>query len=52
MQQGSYRYERGKTVKDYINEAGGYAQASDEDNTYLVLPDGSARKIDVLLAEF
>jgi protein involved in polysaccharide export with SLBB domain len=52
MQQGSYRYERGKTVKDYINEAGGYAQNSDEGNTYLVLPDGSARKIDVSWLNF
>jgi protein involved in polysaccharide export with SLBB domain len=52
MQQGNYRYEPGKTVKDYIEEAGGYAQFSDEDNTYLVLPDGSARKIDVSWLNF
>lgn len=52
MQQGSYRYERGKTVKDYIEQAGGYAQFSDEGNTYLVLPDGSARKIDVSWLSF
>jgi protein involved in polysaccharide export with SLBB domain len=52
MQQGSYRYERGKTVKDYIEEAGGYAQFSNEGSTYLVLPDGSARKIDVSWLNF
>ena len=52
MQQGSYRYERGKTVKDYIEKAGGYAQASDESNTFLVLPDGSARRIDVSWLSF
>jgi protein involved in polysaccharide export with SLBB domain len=52
MQQGSYRYERGKTVKDYIAEAGGYAQFSDEGNTYLVLPDGRASKVDVSWLSF
>ena len=52
MQQGSYRYERGQTVKDYIEKAGGYAQASDEGNTYVVLPDGSARKVDVSWLSF
>jgi polysaccharide export outer membrane protein len=52
MQQGSYRYERGKTVKDYIQEAGGYAQFSDEGNTYVVLPDGRANKVDVSWLSF
>jgi len=52
MQQGSYRYEPGKKIKDYITEAGGYSQASDEGNTYLVLPDGSARKVDVSWLNF
>ncbi len=52
MQQGSYRYEAGRKVKDYIEEAGGYAQASDEDNTFVVLPDGSARKVDVSWLNF
>lgn len=47
MREGSYPYQPGKTVKDYIDEAGDYAQFSDEGNTFLVLPDGTAHKVDV-----
>jgi protein involved in polysaccharide export with SLBB domain len=46
MQPGSYSYQPGMKVGDYIKKAGGYAQFSDEDLTYIVLPDGSARKIE------
>ncbi|HET7086137.1 MAG TPA: SLBB domain-containing protein [Rhizomicrobium sp.] len=46
MQPGSYSYQPGLTVGDYVKKAGGYAQFSDEDLTYIVLPDGSARKIE------
>jgi protein involved in polysaccharide export with SLBB domain len=46
MQPGSYSYQPGMKVADYIKRAGGYAQFSDEDLTYIVLPDGSARKIE------
>ncbi len=51
MQPGSYSYRPGMTVSDYIKQAGGYAQFSDEDLTFIVLPDGSARKHRDLLAE-
>jgi polysaccharide export outer membrane protein len=46
MQPGSYSYLPGMKVADYIKKAGGFAQFSDEDLTYIVLPDGSARKIE------
>jgi len=52
MQPGSYTYQRGMKVKDYIRQAGGYAQYSDEDLTFLVLPDGSARKIETSWLNF
>ena len=44
MQPGSYSYRPGMTVADYIKRAGGYAQYSDADLTFVVQPDGSARR--------
>jgi protein involved in polysaccharide export with SLBB domain len=52
MQPGSYAYQRGMKAADYIKRAGGYAQYSDEDLTFLVLPDGSARKIETSWLNF
>ncbi len=52
MQPGSYTYQRGMKVADYIEQAGGYAQYSDEDLTFLVLPDGSARKLETSWLNF
>ena len=52
MQPGSYTYQRGMKVADYIKQAGGYAQYSDDDLTFLVLPDGSARKIETSWLNF
>jgi protein involved in polysaccharide export with SLBB domain len=46
MQPGSYSYQPGMTVGDYVKKAGGYAQFSNEDMTFIVLPDGSARKLE------
>jgi protein involved in polysaccharide export with SLBB domain len=46
MQPGSYGYQPGMTVEDYIKKAGGYAQFSEEDLTFIVQPDGSARKVE------
>ena len=46
MQPGSYSYQPGMTVDDYIKKAGGYAQFSEDDLTFIVQPDGSARKVD------
>lgn len=44
-QPGSFPYRTGQTLEDYVEQAGGYAATSDESNTFIVLPDGSARKI-------
>ena len=33
-------------MKDYIDEAGGFGLTADDDNTFVVLPDGTARKLD------
>ncbi len=45
MQPGSFPYRPGLTLNDYIEKAGGYAATSDESLTFIVLPDGSARRI-------
>lgn len=45
-QPGSFPYRSGMTMADYIQQAGGYAATSDESMTFIVLPDGSARKAD------
>ena len=39
-------YQPGMTVDDYIKKAGGYAQFSEDDLTFIVQPDGSARKVE------
>jgi protein involved in polysaccharide export with SLBB domain len=45
MQPGSFPYRSGLTMNDYIEQAGGYSETSDESLTFIVLPDGSARRI-------
>jgi polysaccharide export outer membrane protein len=45
MQPGSFPYRAGMSLEDYIEQAGGYAATSDESLTFIVLPDGSARRI-------
>jgi protein involved in polysaccharide export with SLBB domain len=52
MQPGSYTYQPGMTVKDYVRRAGGYAQFSNEDMTFIVQPDGSARRIETSWLNF
>ena len=34
------------TLREYIEMAGGYSAGSDDDNTFVVLPDGTARKVE------
>jgi polysaccharide export outer membrane protein len=46
MQPGSYSYRPGLTVADYVKRAGGYAQFSDEGLTFIVMPDGSAKRME------
>jgi protein involved in polysaccharide export with SLBB domain len=45
MQPGSFPYRAGMTLEDYVEQAGGYAATSDESLTFIVLPDGSARRV-------
>ena len=52
MQPGSYSYQPGMKVSDYIKKAGGYAQFSDDDLTFVVLPDGSARRTETSWLNF
>ena len=45
MNTGSFQYKAGLEVRDYITLAGGITQGADEERTFIVLPDGSARPI-------
>jgi protein involved in polysaccharide export with SLBB domain len=46
MQPGSYTFSSNAGAKDYIELAGGYSQFADDDMTFVVLPDGSAKRVD------
>jgi polysaccharide biosynthesis/export protein len=46
LQPGSFPFEKGATVGDYLEAAGGYAQYADESTTFVVLPDGKAEKVE------
>jgi protein involved in polysaccharide export with SLBB domain len=46
MQPGSLPYRSGSSMQDYIELAGGYSSTSDASNTFVVMPDGSARKME------
>lgn len=46
MQPGSLPYRSGTTLREYIDRAGGYRASADSSNTFIVLPDGSARKVE------
>lgn len=45
-QPGSFPYRAGRSVQDYIDLAGGYSAISDDSMTFIVLPNGSARKVE------
>jgi polysaccharide export outer membrane protein len=45
MQPGAYPYRTGESFENYIEQAGGYSDLANSSSTYIVLPDGSARKI-------
>jgi protein involved in polysaccharide export with SLBB domain len=45
-QPGSYPYRAGASLQDYVEKAGGDTTLADGSETYIVLPDGSARKIE------
>lgn len=45
LNSGSFQYENGLRVRDYVNRAGGTTQGADEERMFLVLPDGSAHPV-------
>jgi polysaccharide export outer membrane protein len=52
MQPGSYSYRPGVSVDEYIKRAGGYAQFANDDLTFIVMPDGSARRLETSWLNF
>ena len=42
---GSQAFAPGTTLKDYVERAGGYAQAADENRVFVILPNGTAQKL-------
>ena len=46
MQAGSFPHRAGQTVADYVRMAGSYSSNADASLTFIVLPDGSARKLE------
>ncbi len=46
MQPGSFPYRAGQTLDDYIRQAGGYSATADDSLTFIVLPDGTARRVE------
>ena len=45
MQPGSMPYRSGNKLSDYVEMAGGYSATSNASDTFVVMPDGSARKL-------
>lgn len=52
LQPGSVPFRSNMTAADYIDQAGGYSQFADKGETFLVLPDGSARRIETSWLDF
>ncbi len=46
LQPGSIPFTQDRSASDYIAQAGGYSSFADKSETILVLPDGSARRVD------
>ena len=43
---GSFPYRTGATIEDYIGLSGGYSAAADSSQTFVVLPDGTSRRVE------
>ena len=52
LQPGSILFRQGMPAEDYIDHAGGYSQFADTSNTIIVLPDGSARRMETSWFDF
>ena len=46
LQPGSYPFRRTASLRDYIDRAGGYSALADSGQTFVILPDGSARRVE------
>ena len=46
LQPGSYPFRRSESLRDYIERAGGYSALADSSQTFVILPDGSARRVE------
>jgi protein involved in polysaccharide export with SLBB domain len=46
MQPGSYPFLSEASANEYIEKAGSYSQFADDDLTFIVLPDGTANKVE------
>lgn len=51
-QPGSYPFRSRATIGDYIARAGGYSPTAETSGAYIVLPDGSARKMETSWLSF
>ena len=51
LQPGTLPFDARSTVSDYIERVGGYNQFADESLTFVVMPDGTARRVEFVLAE-
>jgi protein involved in polysaccharide export with SLBB domain len=40
---GSFQYKPGMSMNDYLDMAGGLTKTAEDDSTFIILPDGSAR---------
>jgi protein involved in polysaccharide export with SLBB domain len=45
LNNGTFQYESGLSVRDYLERAGGTTQGADEGRTFILLPDGTARTV-------
>jgi protein involved in polysaccharide export with SLBB domain len=52
MQVGSYPYRPGTSLRDYIQQAGGFDATADSSRMFVVLPDGSARRVETSWLSF
>jgi protein involved in polysaccharide export with SLBB domain len=46
LKTGSFSFRSGESVDDYIDQAGGYGPFADKSLTFIVLPDGTSRRVD------
>jgi protein involved in polysaccharide export with SLBB domain len=52
LQPGSVPFRQGMDASDYLDQAGGVSQFADKSEIFLVLPDGSARRVETSWLDF